>query len=191
LLDVLDKDITMELPPSLVKAESDAIKAQQDKERAGHDHTHDHGHDHDDALSDEEIQKIAERRVKLGLVLADFGEKNAVRVTDDEVHRAILAEAQKYPGYQRQVLEYYKDNAQAIASIRAPLYEDKIIAHMFERVALTTKTVSPDVFKDMEDKDLEQYENDAPKPKKAAKAKAPSTDATAEKPKKAKKAKGE
>ncbi|MBP0573934.1 hypothetical protein J8J27_24870, partial [Mycobacterium tuberculosis] len=74
-----------------------------------------------------DYRKIAERRVRLGLVLSEIGEKNGVQVTDEEVGRALYERARQFPGQERQVVDYYRNNAMALATLRAPIYEDKVV----------------------------------------------------------------
>ncbi|EDP66339.1 Trigger factor [alpha proteobacterium BAL199] len=160
----------------------------------GHDHEgHDH-HDHsghpseDEKISEEEraeYRQIAERRVRLGLLLSEVGRMNNIQVTDDEVTNAIRSQAARFPGQEKFVFEYYQKNPQALAQVRAPLFEDKVVDFILEMATVTDKEVTPEqLFADDEADDAETDEADAStKTKKKAsdtKAKA------AAKPKKAK-----
>jgi len=91
-----------------------------------------------------EYRAIAERRVRLGLVLAEIGEKNAITVTDDELNRAIMEQVRQFPGQEQRVWEYYRQNPQAVASIRAPLYEEKVVDFLLELANVTEQKVSRD-----------------------------------------------
>src|SRR5690242_16297369 len=99
----------------------------------------------------EEYRAIAERRVRLGLVLAEIGEKNGIKVTDEQLTQAIVAQARMMPGQEQQVWDYYRNNPAAIASVRAPLFEDKVVDFLLELADITEKQVSrEELFKDEE-----------------------------------------
>jgi trigger factor len=89
-----------------------------------------------------EYRTIADRRVRLGLVLAEIGEKNNIKVTDDEVTRAIVERARQFPGQEQQVWEYYRKNANAVAALRAPIFEDKVVDFVVELANVTEKPVT-------------------------------------------------
>jgi len=141
LLDELDSLHKFDLPPTLVKDEFDAIWQQTKKEmdEAGRSFG-------DEGTTEEEARKeyetIAERRVRLGLVLAEIGERNELKVTDEEVQRAMVEQARRFPGQEQAVVEYYQQNPQAVAELRAPIFEDKIIDFILELATVTEKTVS-------------------------------------------------
>ncbi|QYF88051.1 trigger factor [Brevundimonas sp. PAMC22021] len=126
LLDQLDEAHDFPLPPKMVEAEFDGIWQQVEADKAG-------GRlpEEDAAKSDEELKAeyrtIAERRVRLGLVLAEIGRANNVQVTDQELNAAILQEARNYPGQEQQVLNFYRQNPNAAAQMRAPIYEEKVV----------------------------------------------------------------
>ena len=157
LLDVLDENHSFDLPKGMVDMEYDAIVRQmeQEKKQAGGDITQ---------ADKDELRPIAERRVRLGLVLAEIGRVNNVQVKQEELYKAIYAEARKFPGQEQQVLEFYSKNPQVIESFRAPIYEDKVVDFILTRAAVTEKSVSVD------DLTAEEDEDAAPK-KKAAKKK--------------------
>ena len=141
LLDALDKAHDFPLPPKMVEAEFDGIwqQVQADKE-AGR-------LPEDDAKKSEkklkeEYQKIAERRVRLGLVLAEIGRANNVQVTDQELNNAIMAEARNYPGQERQVLDFYRQNPNAAAQMRAPIYEEKVCDLIFDTAKVTDTPIT-------------------------------------------------
>jgi trigger factor len=96
----------------------------------------------DEAALKAEYRDIAERRVRLGLVLAEIGSKNNINVTQDEVNRAISEEARRFPGQERHVVEYYRNNSSAIDGLRAPIYEDKVVDFILELAQVTDKPVS-------------------------------------------------
>ena len=132
LLDALDKAHTFALPPKMVDAEFEGIwqQVQADKE-AGNLPAEDAKKS--EKKLKEEYLKIAERRVRLGLVLAEIGRANDVGVTDQELNNAIMAEARNYPGQEQQVLEFYRQNQNAAASMRAPIYEEKVCDLIFDK----------------------------------------------------------
>jgi trigger factor len=167
LLDALDESHSFELPPKMMAAEFEAIWAQvqQDKE-AGNEDPEDAGKSEDDLKA--EYTKIAERRVRLGLVLAEVGRINGVEVKDEEVGRAIQQEATRFPGQEKQVYDFFQKNPNAVASLRAPLYEEKVVDFMLQMANVTDVTVTR--------AELENEDDDAPvveaKPAKKAPAKA-------------------
>ena len=135
LLDELDKAVSFDLPPSLVEAEADQIAHQ-----LWHDENPDvEGHDHDKIEPTEEHNKLAERRVRLGLLLAELGQKAEVEVTDAEMTQAVMNQARQYPGQERQFFEFVQQNPQMRQQIQAPLFEDKVIDHVFEQATVKDK----------------------------------------------------
>lgn len=141
LLDALDERHSFDLPPLMVKSEFDQIWAQFEQERkAGR------VSDDDKDKSDEELKaeysKIAERRVRLGLVLAEIGRRADVQITNDEMMNALRQEASRYPGQERQVIEFYRQNANALAQLRAPIYEEKVVDHILSLATVTDRTVT-------------------------------------------------
>ena len=143
LLDVLDEKHDFPLPPRMVEAEFAAIWSQveQDKERGNLPE--------DDAKkSDEELRteyrKIAERRVRLGLVLAEIGRANDVQVTDQELGQAMRMEAMRYGQQAQEVFNYFRDNPQAQAQLRAPIYEDKVVDFIVGQAKVKDQKVSKD-----------------------------------------------
>jgi trigger factor len=148
LLDRLDESHKFEAPPSLVAEEFslmwNSIKAEMEsggKTFADENTT--------EEAAKEEYQKIADRRVRLGLVLSEIGEKNKISVTDDEVSRAVIERARSMPGREKEVWDYYRNNANALAQLRAPIYEDKVVDFILELATVTEKKVSrEDLFKD-------------------------------------------
>jgi trigger factor len=152
LLDVLDGMVSFDLPASLVEAEAKSIAHQ-----LWHEENPDHeGHDHPEIEPTEEHIRLAERRVRLGLLLAEIGAKEAVEVTDQELGQAIMAHARNYPGQERQFFDFVKQNRQALEQIRAPLYEDKVIDLILGRATVTERAVSKEDF----EKELESLDKD-------------------------------
>ncbi len=152
LLDKLDETHKFGPPPSLVEEEFNlmwnSIKAEMEstgKTFADEDTT--------EEKAKEEYQKIADRRVRLGLVLSEIGEKNKITVTDDEVSRALIDRARQSPGREKEVWDFYRSNPNALAQLRAPIYEDKVVDFILELANVTEKKVSrDDLLKEEEDK---------------------------------------
>ena len=150
LLDRLDESHKFEAPPSLISEEFNlmwnSIKAEMEssaKTFADEDTT--------EEAAKEEYHKIADRRVRLGLVLSEIGEKNKITVTDDEVSRAVIERARQMPGREKEVWDYYRNNANALAQLRAPIYEDKVVDFILELANVTEKKVTrEDLYKDEE-----------------------------------------
>ncbi len=140
LLDALDKAVTFELPPSLVDAEAGQIAHQLWHE----DNPDHHGHDHDKIEPTDEHKALAERRVKLGLFLAEVGQKAEIKVSDAELTQAVMNQARQYPGQERQFFEFVQQNAQFRQQLQAPIFEDKVVDHIFGLVKVTEKEVNKD-----------------------------------------------
>lgn len=152
LLDKLDETHKFGPPPSLVEEEFNlmwnSIKAEMEstgKSFADENTT--------EEAAKEEYQKIADRRVRLGLVLSEIGEKNKITVTDDEVSRALIDRARQSPGREKEVWDFYRSNPNALAQLRAPIYEDKVVDFILELATVTEKKVTrDDLLKEEEDK---------------------------------------
>ena len=150
LLDQLDETHRFDAPPSLVDEEFrlmwDSIKAEMassNKSFADENTT--------EEAAQDEYKKIADRRVRLGLVLSEIGEKNKITVTDDEVGRAVVERARSMPGREKEVWDYYRNNANALAQLRAPIYEDKVVDFILELATVSEKKVSrEELYKDEE-----------------------------------------
>lgn len=151
LLDALDKKYSFELPEGLVSQEFDGIWAQVEAgQKAGGKSFAEEGTTEEAARAD--YRKIAERRVRLGLVLAEVGRVNEIQVTDDEMTQALLERARQFPGQEKMVWDYYRNNRDALNELRAPLYEEKVVDHIVAQAKVTEKTVSKDeLFKIEED----------------------------------------
>ncbi len=148
LLDQLDTAHSFDLPPKMVEAEFDGIWQQVEADKAAGNLTPEDAKKSDKKLK-EEYQKIAERRVRLGLVLAEIGRTNNVGVTDQELNQAIMQEARNYPGQERQVLDFYRQNPNAAAQMRAPIYEEKVVDLIFDQATVTdTKISKEELLKD-------------------------------------------
>ena len=138
LLDALDKKVKFELPPSLVEAEAKQI---------AHQLFHDENpnikdHDHENIEPNNEHNKLAERRVRLGLLLAELGQKADVEVSEAEMSQAMMAQSRQYPGQEKEFFEFVQKNEQMQQQLRAPIFEDKVVDHIFEQATVTDKKVN-------------------------------------------------
>jgi len=140
LLDAMDTLVSFDLPPSLLDAEAGQIAHQLWHE----DNPEVEGHDHPEIETTDEHKALADRRVRLGLLLADLGQKAAVEVTDAEMTQAIMNQARQYPGQEREFFEFVQKNQQMQQQLRAPLFEDKVVDHVFAQATVTEKEVSKD-----------------------------------------------
>ncbi|MBX3509782.1 MAG: trigger factor [Hyphomonadaceae bacterium] len=161
LFDQLDTAHSFELPPRMVEAEFNQIWRQVEADKqAGRADPSDEGKSEEDLKG--EYRAIAERRVRLGLVLAEIGRRHKIEVSDQEVAQAIGQQARQFPGQERQIFELYQKNPQMVASVRAPIYEEKVVDYVLELIKVTNETVSRETL---------FAEDDAPAPKQASKAK--------------------
>jgi trigger factor len=158
LLDSLDAKYSFELPPTLVEQEFAAVWSQVVGDMKSNNRTfEDESTTEDEAKA--EYRKIAERRVRLGLVLAQIGEKSDIKISDDEVTQALIERVRQYPGQERQVWEFYQKNPQALAEIRAPLFEEKVVDQILSQVKVDEETVSKDTLFSDEDEGGEKAGN--------------------------------
>jgi len=141
LLDELDKRHKFEPPPTLVEEEFErvwkSVLGELENERktfADEDTT--------EEKAKAEYRGIAERRVRLGLVLAEIGEKNTITVTDEELNRAVMEHVRQFPGQEQRVWDYYRQNPQAIAGLRAPIFEEKVVDFLLELADVTENKVA-------------------------------------------------
>ncbi len=138
LMDELDAQVKFDLPPSLVKVEADQIAHQ-----LWHDDNPDvQGHEHPEIETTDEHNALAERRVRLGLLLAEIGNQNNVEVTEQEIQQAMFQQASQYPGQEREFFEFMQKNEQAQQQMRAPIYEDKVVDYIIELADVSDKSVS-------------------------------------------------
>ncbi len=152
LLDRLDTLHKFESPPTLVEQEFGNVWNAVQTDLKNQNRTfEDEGTTEEKAR--EEYRGIADRRVRLGLVLAEVGDKNNIRVSDEEVSRALLERARQYPGQERQVWEYYQKNANALAALRAPIFEEKVVDFIVELADVSEKKVTREEFFKAEEED--------------------------------------
>jgi trigger factor len=145
LLDKLSEGHEFTLPPSMIEAEFNQIWGQIEADRKAGNVDPEDKDKTDDQLR-EEYRAIAARRVKLGLLLSEVGRRGQVEVKQDEIGRAVMNEARRYPGQERKVVEFYQNNAQALAQLRAPLYEDKVVDYIVDAAKVTERKVGPEQF---------------------------------------------
>ena len=150
LLDALDEKYAFDLPPGLVEQEFAAVWSQVEADLKNNGRSF-----ADEGTTEEasraEYRKIAERRVRLGLVLAQAGEKADIKVSDEEVDRAVVERVRQYPGQERQVWEYYQKNPNAKAELRAPIFEEKTVDHILGQVKVVEEPTSKEeLFRDDE-----------------------------------------
>jgi trigger factor len=152
LLDALDKKYTFDLPAGLVDQEFEGIwkQVEAEQKQTGKSFA-DEGMTEEDARAD--YRRIAERRVRLGLLLAEVGEQAEVKVDDNEVTQALVQRARAFPGQEQQVWEHYRKNPQALAELRAPIFEDKVVDHIIARAKVTERKVDKEELFRMEDED--------------------------------------
>jgi trigger factor len=180
LLDALDDAHSFDVPAGMVDAEFEGIWQQL----KGHSHDHDHGGpdhvhgpdcNHEEEGTEEEREEyraIAERRVKLGLVLAEIGRINKIEVSNQELQQAVINEARRYPGKEQQVFEYYQQNPQALEAVKAPIYEDKVVDFILERSKLEERQVDIEELTKVAEQDPPKKAPSKSKAKKSAGSKA-------------------
>jgi len=138
LMDALAEKHDFPVPQGMVDLEFDAIWKQVQGELTPEEKAK----PEDDVKAD--YRKIAERRVRLGLLLSEIGKRNTIQVTQEELNRGLIAEARRYPGQEREVLDAYRNNPRALDGLRAPIYEDKVVDHILGSVTLTDRAVTPE-----------------------------------------------
>ena len=152
LLDALDERHKFELPPTMVEEEFANVWRTVTSDLEAQNRTFADENTTEEAAK-AEYRGIAERRVRLGLVIAEIGARNDIKVTDDEMNRAVVERARQFPGQEQQIWDYYRKSPEAVASLRAPLYEEKVVDFLLELVKATEKTVSrEELYRDDDDK---------------------------------------
>ncbi|KQR67846.1 trigger factor [Rhizobium sp. Leaf341] len=181
MLDQLDEMYQFDTPQRLVDAEFDNIWRQinTDLEQAGKTFA-----DEDTTEGDARVEyrKLAERRVRLGLVLSEIGEKAGVTVTDEEMQRSLFDQLRQFPGQEKQIIDYFQKTPGAAASLRAPLFEEKVVDHLLSEVSVTDKTVSKEELMAEDEDGAEKPAKKSAKKKTAAKAEAAEGEESAEAP---------
>ncbi len=171
ILDQLDELYQFDTPQRLVDVEFDNIWRQinTDLQQAGKTFA-DEDTTEEDARA--EYRKLAERRVRLGLVLSEIGEKAGVQVSDEEMQRSLFEQLRQFPGQEKQIIDYFQKTPGAAASLRAPIFEEKVVDHLLAEVKVTDKTVSKEELMADDEDDASETKKAAPKKKVAAKAEA-------------------
>ncbi|MEL6582947.1 MAG: trigger factor [Pseudomonadota bacterium] len=140
LLDALDEAFSFDLPPSMVESEAKQIAHQ-----LWHDENPEvEGHDHPEIEATDEHNTLAERRVRLGLLLAEVGSKAEITVTEQEMNQAIFRQAQQYPGQEKAFFDFIRQNEAMLQQVRAPIFEDKVVDYILELAEISETTVSKD-----------------------------------------------
>lgn len=173
LLDQLDSAYDFELPPTLIEQEFNNIwqQVEADMKRAGKTFA-------DENVTEESVRAdylgISKRRVRLGLLLAEVGEKASIQISDEELSQGLMERARQFPGQEKMVWDFYRNNPQALAEIRAPLFEDKVVDHILTSAVVVDKSVSKEELLREDDEEESSGKKEKPKAKSKAKAKAAS-----------------
>ena len=190
LLDVLAEGHSFAVPEGMVTLEFDAIWKQVEEDRKqGRVDPSDEGKSEDELKK--EYRSIAERRVRLGLLLSEIGRKNNVQISQEDLNRAVFTEARNYPGQEHLVIQYYQKNPEAKEALRAPIFEEKVVDFIIELAKVSDKSVSVDDLRaDPDEVKTEPKKEAKPKAAKAKKTEEPAAveaapAAAVEKPKKA------
>jgi len=158
LLDRLFDKHDFDVPKKMVDNEFDTIWGQYEEQQKNKDDEEGLDDQKSEEEAKEEFQSIAMRRVQLGLLLAEIGRENNIQVSQDDINRAIMEEARKYPGQEETVLNHFKENPHAMESITAPLYEEKVVDFILELVDIKEKKVPLAKFIETLEKDKEKQE---------------------------------
>lgn len=173
LFDKLAESHDFPVPPQMLDREFENIWKQVEEDRAKGEVPEEDADKSDDDLKAEYLP-IAERRIRLGLLLSDVGESNGIQLTQDEISRAIMEEAQRHPGQEREVLDYYQKNPDAAAAMRAPLFENKVVDFLIEKSTVTDRTITvEELVAETHDHDHDHGGKKQAAGKKSAKAKKP------------------
>ena len=173
ILDQLDESHKFESPSKLVDAEFESIWRQINQELSDSGKTFE-DEDTTEEAAREEYRTLAERRVRLGLVLSKIGEEAGIQVSDEELQRSLFEQVRKYPGQEQEIYEYFQKTPGAVASLRAPIFEEKTVDHMLTVINVTDKSVTKEEL--MADDEAEASEKPAAKKKAPAKKKAAKKD---------------
>ncbi len=181
LLDKLADGYDFGVPPRMAGEEFDQIWQQIEEAKKNDQLDDDDKGKSDDELK-EQYQEIAERRVRLGLLLSHVGEQNNLSVTQEEVNRAIMDQARQMPGQEQMVIDFYRDNPQAAASLQAPIFEDKVVDFILEMADVTEREMTPEELNELAESEAKGGDAKAEEEKKPAKKKPAKKKAAAKKP---------
>jgi trigger factor len=153
VLDALDKQYSFELPTKLVDAEFNGIwnALQNEMKKAGKSFADE---DTTEEKATEEYRTIAARRVRLGLVLGTMGEKEAIQVNEQELQQALIGRVRQFPGQEKQVYDYYRNNPSALIELRGPIFEQKVVDLIVSKATVSDKTVSKEDLQAMVEEDM-------------------------------------
>ncbi len=180
ILDQLDEMYDFATPEKLVSAEFDNIWRQINTDLAQSGKTF-ADEDTTEEAAREEYNKLAQRRVRLGLVLSEIGDKAKIEVSDEEMQQSLFAQLRQFPGQEKEILDYFRNTPGAAASLRAPIFEEKVIDHLLNEISVTDKKVSKEeLLADDEAEGKSEGKKAAPKKKAAAKKEAAAEEATAD-----------
>jgi len=180
LFDVLLDAHDFDLPEGMIEQEFDSIWKQFEETRKNNpDSIDEDDKDKSDDELKEEYTALAQRRVRLGLLLADVGRLNNIEVSQDELNKAVMEEARKYPGQEQQFFEFYQKNPEAVQAFQGPIFEDKVVDYIIELAKVTEKKVTVDEL--MKEPEVDPSQSTKPSKKAAAKKKAPAKKAPAKK----------
>ena len=170
LLDTFAETYDFEIPPAMVEHEFEQIWQHYEQHRK--DEHHDHEHDEFAGKSEDQIKEefraMADRRVRLGLLLAEIGHQNNIEVSQEDVNRGMTAEAQRHPGQEQAILEHFRKSPEAMQALRAPLYEEKVVDFILEMANITDKAVTVEELTKDPDEDMPDAQAPAKGKKKAA-----------------------
>lgn len=157
VLDQLDKQYAFDLPEKLVEAEFNGIwnALQNEMKKVGRSFADE---DTTEEAAKTEYRTIAQRRVRLGLVLGTMGEKEAIQVNEQELQQALIARVRQFPGQEKQVYDHYRKNPNALIELRGPIFEQKVVDHIVSKATVSAKTVSRDELKTMVEEDVDTEE---------------------------------
>jgi trigger factor len=142
LLDALSERASFTVPDGMVEAEFGQIWQRVETDlKAGNLDEEDKGKD--EATLKADYRAIAERRIRLGLLLSEIGRTNNIQVSNDELANAMRVEASRYPGQEKQVIEFFRGNPQAVDGLRAPIFEEKVVDFVLELAQVSEKPVAP------------------------------------------------
>jgi len=186
VLDALADGEAFDVPPSLFQQEYDSVaRAMNPNAAEAHHHDHDHDPDHDQdhehpaaeegmsKADKDEAQKIATRRVRLGLLITEIGRVNNIDVTEEDTRKAVFEEARRYPGQEQMVLEYFQKNPQAMQQIAGPIFEDKVIDFILEMAKVSEVVIDKDALYQADESDAAPAKKAAKKSAKKAASKKP------------------
>jgi trigger factor len=153
VLDALDKQYSFELPTKLVDAEFNGIwnALQNEMKKAGKSFADE---DTTEEKATEEYKTIAARRVRLGLVLGTLGEKEGIQVNEQELQQALIGRVRQFPGQEKQVYDYYRNNPSALIELRGPIFEQKVVDLIVSKATVSDKTVSKEDLQAMVEEDM-------------------------------------